>query len=223
MEFKTLKLTKEKFGYPALYHSIKYSCINKLHFYKELQGMTVTMDSLDPKYLEGNEKYTYRFLTNEELKEYSKDENNFISPEFLEHAIEKGDYCYAVLDGDVLASYGWYSAKPTEINEELSLHFDDSWIYMFKGYTSLDYRGQRLHAIGMARSLKAFAEKGFKGIISYVETNNYASLRSCERMGYKNFGKVCIKKTRRGFRINPEESCAEYSFTVKAKHPFHHN
>jgi hypothetical protein len=215
MDIKTLKLIKEKFGYPAVFHALNYSFINKIHFFKELQGMTVTMNTLDPKYLEGNEKYTYRFLTEDELKKYSQDEKNYISPEFLEHALEKGDYCYAVLDGDILASYGWYSSKPTEITNELILHFDESWIYMYKGYTSLDYRGQRLHAIGMARSLKAFTEKGFKGIISYVETNNYASLRSCDRMGYKNFGKVCVKKTRNGYVVNPEETCAQFNFTVK--------
>jgi hypothetical protein len=215
MDFKTLKITKEKFGYPAVLHSIKYNLINKLTFYKELQGMTVTMESLDPKYLEGNEKYTYRFLTEEELHNYSKDSNNFISEEFLQKVLEKGDYCYAVLDGDKLASYGWYSSKPTCIADDLSLHFDGSWIYMYKGFTALDYRGQRLHAIGMARSLKAFTEKGFKGIISYVETNNYASLRSCQRMGYKNFGKVIVKKGFSGYRIKPEESCSKYSFNVK--------
>ena len=216
MNIKILKVTKEKFGYLAVLHSIKYFLKNKIHLYKELQGMTVTMDSLDPKYLNGNEKYEYRFLTHEELTNFSQDDENCISSEFLKCAMKKGDFCYAVLDGSKLASYGWYSDKPSDITDELELCFDGSWIYMYKGFTSLSYRGQRLHAIGMARSLRAYTEKGFKGIISYVETNNFASLRSCERMGFKNFGKVIVQKGFSGYSVRAEHGCSDYNFTVKS-------
>ncbi len=129
--------------------------------------------------------------------------------------LPKGDYCYAILDGEKLASYGWYSTKPTSINPELVLYFNDQWVYMYKGYTHPGYRGQRLHAIGMAKALEAFTKKGFKGLISYVETNNFASLKSVYRMGYRNFGKVRILKIFGRYFIKSDEGCSAYDFTVK--------
>jgi hypothetical protein len=217
MSFKNYQLLAKKFGYGAVSHALKYSLINKFTFYKELQGLTVTMETLDPRYLEIDEKYTCRFLTKEELHAYARDEANQITTQFLDETLPKGDFCYAILEGDVLASYGWYSDKPTHISSDLKLVFDPSWIYMYKGYTLPAYRGQRLHAIGMARSLQAFTEKGYKGIISYVETNNFPSLRSCDRMGYKNFGRIKIIKKGGGYQITPESACAAYNFSVEVE------
>ena len=118
------------------------------------------------------------------------------------------------MDGDFLASYGWYSTKPTAISDELNLHFDPQWVYMYKGYTHPSYRGQRLHAIGMAKALEAFSEEGYKGLISYVATNNYASLKSVYRMGYRNIGKVKVVKKFNKYHIKREEECKAYSFDV---------
>lgn len=217
MGFEKIRQEYQKFGLAAVSYCSFYRLMNRLTFYKVLQGMTVTMDTLDPKYLQGNEKYTYQFLDKEQLRFYANEPGNQISHDFLDRALSKGDHCYAILDGDKLASYGWYSDQPTFITSQLVLHFDPSWIYMFKGYTNPAYRGQRLHAVGMARALQAFSERGYKGIISYVETNNYASLRSVYRMGYRNFGRVSILKLFNHYHVSTEQACNDYSFTVKTR------
>ena len=217
MNFKQLQLTQKKFGFSAVVHVLKYSLYNKLTFYKELQGLTVTMETLNKDYLTLNDPFTARFLSQEELYAFAEDPATYITRKFLDRNLPKGDSCYAIMDGEKLASYGWYSDKPTLITPELELHFDPQWIYMYKGYTLPAYRGKRLHAIGMARSLQAFTEKGYKGIISYVETSNFPSLRSCDRMGYKNFGKIRILKGFKGYSIDTEPACQLYGFTVKVK------
>lgn len=217
MNFKELKLIKQKFGWGGVTHALKYSALNKITFYKELQGMIVTMDTLDPKYLKGNEAYTHTFLSEEQLRKYSKDPQSEITDAFLDKVLPKGDRCFAILDGEKLAAYGWYSTKPTAINKELALYFDDHWVYMYKGYTHPSYRGQRLHAIGMAKALEAFSKEGYKGLISYVETNNFASLRSVYRMGYRNICKVRILKAFGKYHITTEPECDKYQFTVKAQ------
>ncbi|RMH66329.1 MAG: GNAT family acetyltransferase [Calditrichaeota bacterium] len=217
MNFKQLQMTREKFGNGAVVHILKYSFLNKISFYKELQGLTVTMETLNKDYLQLDDAFQARFLSNDELYALSENPDTYISRSFLERNLPKGDMCYAIMQGDVLASYGWYSDKPTLITPELELHFDPQWIYMYKGYTMPAFRGKRLHAIGMARSLQAYTEKGYKGIISYVETSNFPSLRSCDRMGYKNFGKVRIFKGLSGYSITTEPACQQYGFTVKVK------
>lgn len=214
MTFTDLKRIYKGFGFASVVHALNYSFRNKVGLYNELQGMIVTMDSLDPKYLQTNPKYEHKFLSEEEVKKYSKNPETQISEKFLNKALPKGDRCFAILDGDFLAAYGWYSTLPTAISDELDLHFDSQWVYMYKGYTHPNYRGQRLHAIGMAKALEAVSKEGSKGLISYVATNNYASLKSVYRMGYRNFGKVRISKMFDKYHIKREEGCEQYAFNV---------
>lgn len=41
----------------------------------------------------------------------------------------------------------------------------------------------RLHGVGMSMALRHYLARGFKGLVSYVESTNFASLKSCSRMG----------------------------------------
>ena len=76
-----------------------------------------------------------------------------LSKRFLNHALSNGDEV-TVFFTLVLAAYSWYSNKATQINPaDLVLHFDDAYIYMYKGFTHPNYRGQRLYATGITRAL----------------------------------------------------------------------
>jgi hypothetical protein len=136
-----------------------------------------------------------RFLSPAELEVAARESKHDFSPEFLARAYERGDRCYGIFDGRTLASHGWYAQRPTPISERYMLHFDPAYTYQFKGYTLEAYRGRRLHAIGMCRALRALTEEGRKGLIAYVAANNFASLRSVARMGYKIFGTLYLAQT----------------------------
>ncbi len=98
---------------------------------------------------------------------------------------------YGILDGEILAAYGWYARTPTRIDPpDLVLHPGNEYVYMYKGYTHTGHRGRRLHAIGMTLALQEYLARGFKGLVSYVESNNFSSLNSVTRMGYEIFGTV---------------------------------
>jgi hypothetical protein len=94
------------------------------------------------------------------------------------------------------------------------LHFDENRIYMYKGFTPEKYRGQRLHAIAMARALVAYRAKGYKGFVSYVEWNNFSSLKSCYRMGYSDFGNIYLVKLFGKYRTYAGAGCARYRFRL---------
>src|SRR5207247_11359444 len=51
---------------------------------------------------------------------------------------------------------------------------------------------QRLHSIGKTFALQAFINRGFRGMISYVEFDNADSLKSTRRMGARLFGSIFI-------------------------------
>jgi hypothetical protein len=89
-------------------------------------------------------------------------------------------------------------------------------MYMYKGYTLKSHRGKRLHGIGMCRALYAYTEQGYRGLISYVKSTNFESLRSTQRMGYRIFGDVYIAETIRPLSW-ATPGCAAYKFRVEKR------
>jgi hypothetical protein len=69
----------------------------------------------------------------------------------------------------------------------------------------------------MARAMKSFVERGFKGLISYVEASNFNSLRSVYRMGYVAIGKVMVIKLFGNFISWRTGSCADYGMQLRDK------
>ena len=149
------------------------------------------IDSPDPAFLTLEAKYRAGFLDTETICRYARDPENDLKEDRLRHALTANDDCFAIRDGDRLAAYGWYSrAGNARVSDTLRLHFDPQWVYMYHGFTHRDYRGQRLHAIGMTMALVGYVARGAKGLVSVVETWNEASLKSCARMGYHEFGMI---------------------------------
>jgi hypothetical protein len=208
-------------GYLKTLNRVAFNVVNRFLLFRILK--CVTIRSVNQSYLGSNFAYIYEFLGDDLLYELAKSKENQLPQEFVRGALEKGDECFGIMDGDTLASFGWYSNKPTLVSfgsaeddkSDLCLHFAGDHVYMYNGYTNDNYRGQRLHAIGMTRALKAYLARDFKGIVSYVEYNNYASLNSCYRMGYKDFGKIYILKIFGKYIIRHTKGCKEFDFRVE--------
>ncbi|MBO0724016.1 MAG: GNAT family N-acetyltransferase [Blastocatellia bacterium] len=176
----------------------------------------VAIDAVDRSFLEWTGAYRCEFLDQERLLRLSENPEYQIDRDFLDEAIGKGDACFAILDADRLASYGWYSTSPTKVNKDLELQFGERRVYMYNGFTHPNYRGQRLHAIGMTMALNHYLNQGYKGLVSWVEANNVGSLRSCYRMGYRDFGEIYIIKLFRKYLILRSKGCKDYEFKVSA-------
>lgn len=87
---------------------------------------------------------------------------------------------------------------------------------MYKGYTVPAYRGTHLHAVGISRALREFTAEGKAGLISYVQSNNLASLRSVARMGYRVFGTVYLLRVGRRVLTYATKTCRDYGFWVES-------
>jgi len=171
----------------SLYYRV--SAVTSLHVYRLC---AVDMESVNRELLVRPMTYACRMLEADELKTLALDPANRIPPAFLTEALAKGDLCYGILDGDVLASYGWYSPSATTVEDWMTFHFNSQYLYMYHGYTKPEYRGQNLHGIGLVRALETACSLGYTGVVSLAEMVNYASLRSAYRSGYFNCG-VAIK------------------------------
>lgn len=203
------------YGVAATLHDIECRLINKLVQFQILEGMVVRLqDVKDPGFFDA-QGFEARFAGEDELAKFAKDGAHGLSTDFVRRACAQGDRCYALFDGEALAAYGWYSNLPTPIDEHFVLSFDPAYTYMYAGYTAPAYRGKRLHAVGMCRALRAVTEEGKKGLVSWVLSNNFASLRSVARMGYRIFGRVYVFRAGDHAFTRSTRGCRDYGFAVE--------
>jgi hypothetical protein len=214
----TWKDTARRFGIARGIYDLVYRKFRRSRELFILVAVVLTGESVDAAFFEKNGRFDCRFLGREEVLRFAADSRCEMSAEFVQDALDRGDECFGVLDGDVLASYGWYSNGPSRITErsdELVLRFDPRYLYMYKGYTLPAYRGERLHGLGMALALREALARGRLGLVSYIESNNFRSLRSSYRIGYRRFGSVVVGRLLGELRAVATPGCRAYAFQVE--------
>jgi hypothetical protein len=213
LELTDFKRELRQFGLLKTLADVGVRGLNRAFHARLLKALQI--EHANPEFPECSRRYHGCFLPPAQLMELARSEYE-LSPAFVDEACAKGDECYGFLDGGVLASYGWYSRRPTRIDvPTLMLHFDPAYVYMYKGFTHPRYRGQRLYGAGMTCALRAYRGRGYRGLVSYVECNNFSSLKSCYRMGYSGFGHIFLMSLRGRYIIRCDEGCRQRRFELK--------
>jgi hypothetical protein len=190
------------------------------------------IETPDPAFLT-LDGYQAGFLDAETVWRYARDPANHLDEALVRRAFAAKDECFAIRDGETLAAYGWYSrAGRFHVSDTLQLRFDPTWAYMYGGFTNPAYRGRRLHALGMTMALAAYRARGCKGFVSVVQKRNTASLKSCARMGYHDFGVIYEVRLGRLLGVSQPQSavlrrhlvfhtpgCARFGFSLVALNP----
>jgi len=208
----------ERFGVRRTVYDLVYKSLSRMVRFKVLIGITISR--VDPAYLDCDRRFQCGFLEPERLRVLGRDPVNEMPGGFLDAALGKGDECYAILEGERVASYGWYATTPTTLDlPDLRLHFSPQCVYMYKGFTHPDYRGQRLHAIGMTRALADYLGRGYQGLIAYVEANNFGSLKSVFRMGYTEIGRITLLRLAGRYVARASRGCRAYGLRIETIAP----
>ena len=215
-KFAMLKKVRSRFGWSSAAKFAHYQLLNSAVTFRGLQCVQLSLEDVDPTFLECPEGCEHRFLTADDLLNSDLDPALDLDREFARTALAKGDRCQGIYCGDELVSYGWYSLQPTEVFPGLHIHFDPGYVYMYKGFTLKAHRGQQLHAVGMALALRDFRQEGIQKIVSIVEETNFPSLRSCYRMGYKDFGVIRTVDLAGAPRIFHSPGCRRYGFNLQS-------
>jgi hypothetical protein len=214
MNLEHTKDCYQRYGLGAAFQDLAYRAAKRGTELRVLHGLVLTMDSVAQDNLVATTTQRWGFVERDELVRCFSSARKDLDTAFLSQALDKGDRCFGAFEGDTLVSYGWYSTQPTAVDDRLELSFDSAYAYMYKGFTVPSHRGQRLHGIGMAKALEAYAREGKKGLVSYVEATNFASLKSCERLGYREFGKVACMRVGGRTVIRATRGCAAYRFEL---------
>lgn len=205
-------------GVRAMGYHVAYRVVNKALGVTVWHALVITLETIDASVLAESKHTAVRMLDASSMRPLARNPEYGLDDHMLNAAIARGDRCAAIFDSDVLASYGWYATQPiglTEIRGAPVLHFDPAYAYMYNGFTHPSYRGRRLHAIGMAAALEVHVKEGRSGLLTYVDSSNFSSLKSCRRMGYRPFGRVGMFSlgARRVYRSTP--GCKRYDFRIE--------
>lgn len=212
--FALFKLKFKQQGWRQTSHLLMIKVIKLIGLFKLLRGMLLL--KVNPSYLECPSDYTCQFLNKAQLRHYAQDPENQIEADFLNEALNKGDRCYAILDGDKLAAYSWYSHQQTRIDPaDLLIDFNPRYVYMYKGLTKPEYRGKRLYVIGMNRALQWYQQRGSLGMICYVESTNFESLKACMRLGCQIFGTIYLLRFLGRYLLLATPSCRQFGFRLQ--------
>lgn len=175
-------------------------------------------DRVNPTFLDPG-PYDPQFLTPSMIEGFAKNPDLDMTPEFVAEALSKGDECFGILDGGTLVAYTWYSYRPTRIlPPDLVLHFDESYIYMYKAFTRPPYRGRRLHAIGKTWALRSYLSLGFRGLLSVVDYLNFPSLKSVYRIGGRLCGSIYVVGASGHYLVYRSRGCRQYGFRLEKVH-----
>ncbi len=219
MNIKHVYETAARFGINAAAEDIACRAASKIAEVKILKGISLTMESVDPAFLAEDAGYRWGFLDAAALHgALVRGAPLPMDAAFVDEAILAGDRCYGALDGDTIVAYGWYSSRPTAVTaiaDDVILHFDRSYSYMYRGYTVPEYRGKRLHGIGMARAMEALVQSGSAGLVSVVDSGNFASLASCYRLGYRSFGQIFVARVAGRCFTHETRGCEAYDLRLE--------
>ncbi len=212
---RSLRDASKYYGPAAALYDAEYRGLNHVVPVKALRGMALDFAHAPPA-LSVPEGLSSRFCTAGEL--LAARSNPELAAEFdagfVHRAFDRGDACRGVFDGDRLVSFSWYSNQPTPCSEDLVIHVDPAWIYLYKAYTLESHRGRRLNALGVSLAASELERRG-RGLVCYIEANNYASLHSFEGIGFSSFGTTYIARVMGRPFIWATPGCKPYGFFVE--------
>lgn len=182
---------RERASFTNPFRKMRLRSINLWSFHT-LHTISLRLKDVPEEYFDGASEYTHSFRSASQMRRYAANPTNDLTEEFLDYAQSKGDRCYAVFDGDVLVTYGWYSLMPTRCFRGLQIEIEDGDVYKYRSYTHPAYRGRRIHAFGSANACLTLRKTGYRRIVAYVESKNENSLRAVRRLGYRNHGRIHV-------------------------------
>jgi GNAT superfamily N-acetyltransferase len=128
--------------------------------------------------------FTVRQVGFDELRPLAASPGSWIPAKAFAAAERQRHLCVGVFDGNRLVSFSFNAAGRARFNDQFEFVVPDGWIYHYMAVTLPEWRGRGLHALQMPFLLERARSRRCKGIVTLVESINYASLRSFARMGF---------------------------------------
>jgi hypothetical protein len=136
------------------------------------------------------EGYQFSILTEQELLDFSHDPALGLDDTRFKDWLARGEICIGATLDDKLVAYAWraFSATPDDYTHSIWVDFNAAATYGRYSFTLPAYRGKHIMPSLWAFGDNYCLDKGKTLSISYIETDNYPSLRAAMRGGYPVVG-----------------------------------
>jgi GNAT superfamily N-acetyltransferase len=204
--FRRLIAFRERYGTAGAFYKSVDVVLHKLFRTSVHAVVWLDLKSL-AKMAPPDRRFTFRFLTADEVTAYAKDPAYFLDPALADRVRDGRELCFAALAGDRLAAFGCYVLESNEPEQAsgVAMSYPPDVAYMSYGFTHPDFRGARLHGLIMQLVLEELAKRGIQKLVSLVAWTNWASLKSCYRLGYLNLGNmIAVGGRKRAIGIYPK-------------------
>lgn len=165
-----------------------YVALNQVVRVSIYDSMTMRLEHINRSLLVQDDLES-RFLATEEMRRFAAKCDDRRG-RMLSRAADCGDRCYGIIDKDKLVNFGFFSRHPAPLQSDLEVHFDQTYWYMYGGWTAAEYRGRRLHGRGVLGGSLEIFEGGASALVTVTEWTHYPSINSALRMGWQLSGKL---------------------------------
>ena len=143
-----------------------------------------------------------RIVEWDELFRYADDPAMELDGAFLRDAKARGDICVGAFDEGRLVAYIWRAFQPLPAADGFWVRFDPPNRYGYNAFTLPSHRGKHLQGALAPATDPLLTERGYTHAIGYIESHNFASIRSAlrqdnVRIGYA--GSISLMGRRRTF------------------------
>jgi hypothetical protein len=210
--FAVIQAELKYFGLRGTAYDLAVRVVNRIVFLKALRVLGLSEVTLEGP-LPPN--FKFKLISEEELNTLAQIYEYGINHILLEETRSHQDnHCYGIYDGQRLAHYLFMFVTPALMTDDLEITFSSGYAYLCATFTHPDYRGLHLNSIGVGLAGREYLSRGFRGLLTYVESNNLSSLRSLYRVGWKQIGTIHILRMLGRYLIHSDKACDSYAFRV---------
>lgn len=119
-----------------------------------------------------------------------------LTPAEASAALDRGEVCYGIFDGPLLASHDFCTNGPAHLTGDLDVRVAPEWAYSRWAFTADSHRGRGLHAKVKRFALDAAVAEGRQGLLSLVSMGNVPLLRAASRLGCRRVGTLVVFRRR---------------------------
>lgn len=103
----------------------------------------------------------------------------------FQERFRKGRVCFAALDGERIAGFGWISLEDEyETDTRIEVKLNDKEAYLYDSYVTPEYRSNKLYAAMLAEEMRYLNSHGYDKAIALVESENVPALKNIKSAGY---------------------------------------
>jgi len=195
LDINLVRIHLKRHGFLLTTFRIVYELINIFITLKIFNCIEINSNKVKNKHYAFSNQFQLTFIEPNFWDRIMNLEEYWLDEKFLNKAKSKNDMCLGFLDNGHIASYTWYAIETADLLDgELKIKFNNGYVLASRTFTHPNYRGKRLHALGIAQGLKLLSKKKYKGIFGFVEAINFSSLKGISHFGSEVIGKYVFIK-----------------------------